>query len=153
MTCDAYHITAPAEGGEGSARAMLLAMEDAGIGPEDVGYINAHGTSTQLNDINETQAIKSAMGETRARSIPVSSTKSVTGHMLGAAGAIEAIFTAFALREGILPPTATLQNPDDECDLDYIPGKPREADIVHALSNSLGFGGHNVTIALKKFSG
>ncbi len=153
MTCDAYHITAPAEGGEGSARAMVLAMEDAGITPADVDYINAHGTSTQLNDINETEAIKSALGLEKAMGTPVSSTKSVTGHMLGAAGAVEAIFTAFSLREGILPPTATLVEPDAGCDLDYVPGKARKADITYALSNSLGFGGHNVTITLKKYSG
>jgi len=153
MTCDAFHITAPAENGEGSARAMKLAMEDAGITPANVDYINAHGTSTQLNDVNETIAIKAALGEDRARSIMVSSTKSVTGHMLGAAGAIEAIFTAFALREGVIPPTATLQNPDPECDLDYVPVSSRSADIRFALSNSLGFGGHNVTIALKKYDG
>ncbi|OPL20014.1 MAG: beta-ketoacyl-[acyl-carrier-protein] synthase II [Candidatus Aegiribacteria sp. MLS_C] len=153
MTCDAYHITAPAEGGEGSARAMVLAMEDAGISPEEVDYINAHGTSTQLNDINETEAIKTAMGEEEAHRTPVSSTKSVTGHMLGAAGAVETIFTAFALREGIIPPTATLFEPDEACDLDYVPGRARKADMEYALSNSLGFGGHNVTIALKKYSG
>ncbi|MFO8183154.1 MAG: beta-ketoacyl-ACP synthase II [Candidatus Aegiribacteria sp.] len=153
MTCDAYHITAPAEGGEGSARAMSLAIEEAGIGPEDVDYINAHGTSTQLNDINETMAIKTALGTENAMRTPVSSTKSVTGHMLGAAGAVEAIFTAFALREGIIPPTATLFNADEGCDLDYVPGKARKAEMTYALSNSLGFGGHNVTIALKKYSG
>lgn len=153
MTCDAYHITAPAEGGEGSARAMLLAMADAGIKPGDVDYINAHGTSTQLNDVNETAAIKSALGTEKAYGTPVSSTKSVTGHMLGAAGAVEAIFTAFALMEGVIPPTATLQNPGEGCDLDYVPGKSRECDMTFALSNSLGFGGHNVTIALKKHSG
>lgn len=153
MTCDAFHITAPAENGEGSARAMKLAMQDAGIKPEDVGYINAHGTSTLLNDINETKAIKTALGEENAMKTPVSSTKSITGHMLGAASAVEVIFTAFALRDGILPPTATLQNPDEGCDLDYVPGTARKADIKHALSNSLGFGGHNVTIALKKYSG
>ena len=153
MTCDAYHITAPAEGGEGSARAMKIAMESAGISPSDVDYINAHGTSTVLNDINETKAIKTAMGLENAMKTPVSSTKSVTGHMLGAAGAAEAIFTSFALKNGILPPTATLQNPDEGCDLDYVQGSSRPADIRYALSNSLGFGGHNVTIALKKFSG
>ena len=153
MTCDAFHITAPAENGEGSSRAMKLAMEDAGITPADVDYINAHGTSTQLNDVNETIAIKSALGEERSREIIVSSTKSVTGHMLGAAGAIESIFTAYALRDGIIPPTATLQIPDPECDLDYVPGSSRKAVIRHALSNSLGFGGHNVTIALKKYEG
>ncbi len=153
MTCDAYHITAPAEGGEGSARAMKLAMEDAGIVPEQVDYINAHGTSTKLNDINETMAIKAALGEEIAKRIMVSSTKSVTGHMLGAAGAIEAIFTSFALRDGIVPPTATLINPDEGCDLDYVPGKARKAELTYALSNSLGFGGHNVTLTLKKYMG
>jgi 3-oxoacyl-[acyl-carrier-protein] synthase II len=153
MTCDAFHITAPAEHGEGSSRAMKLAMQDAGISPEDVDYINAHGTSTVLNDINETEAIKTALGLEKAMKTPVSSTKSVTGHMLGAAGAVEAIFTAYALREGILPPTATLQNPDEGCDLDYVPRTAREIDIEYALSNSLGFGGHNVTLALKKFTG
>ncbi len=153
MTCDAFHITAPAEGGEGSARAMKLAMEDAGIEPEQVDYINAHGTSTQLNDINETMAIKTALGEENAKRIMVSSTKSVTGHMLGAAGAIEAIFTAFTLRDGLVAPTATLVNPDEGCDLDYVPRKSREAEVMYALSNSLGFGGHNVTLALKKYTG
>ncbi len=152
MTCDAYHITAPAEGGEGSARAIKLAMEDAGIGPDQVDYINAHGTSTQLNDVNETEAIKTALGVENAKRVPVSSTKSVTGHMLGAAGAAEAIFTLLALKQGIIPPTATLVEPDERCDLDYVPGKARKADLVYALSNSLGFGGHNVTIALKKFT-
>jgi len=132
---------------------MRLAMEDARITPAEIDYINAHGTSTQLNDVNETIAIKAALGEERARSIMVSSTKSVTGHMLGAAGAIESIFTAYALRDGIIPPTATLQNPDPECDLDYVPVTSRRADIRYALSNSLGFGGHNVTIALKKYDG
>jgi len=153
MTCDAFHITAPAENGEGSARAMKLAMENAGFDPSGVDYINAHGTSTQLNDINETIAIKTALGVDNAMNTPVSSTKSVTGHMLGAAGAAEAIFTSFAIRDGILPPTATLQNPEDGCDLDYVPREARKKDIVTALSNSLGFGGHNVTLALKKYSG
>ena len=153
MTCDAFHITAPAENGEGSARAMKNAMEYAGIDPSDVDYVNAHGTSTVLNDINETKAIKLALGTENAMNTPVSSTKSVTGHMLGAAGAVEVIFTAFALRDGILPPTASLQNPDEGCDLDYIPGEARKAEIMYALSNSLGFGGHNVTLALKKYSG
>lgn len=153
MTCDAFHITAPAEGGEGSARAMKLAMEDAGIESGQIDYINAHGTSTVLNDINETMAIKTALGEGNARRIMVSSTKSVTGHMLGAAGAVETIFTSFALRDGIVPPTATLVNPDEGCDLDYIPGRARKAELTFALSNSLGFGGHNVTLALKKYTG
>ncbi len=153
MTCDAYHITAPAEDGEGSARAMTLAMRDAGMTPEDVDYINAHGTSTQLNDINETIAIKTALGEERAGEIMVSSTKSVTGHMLGAAGAIETIFTALALRDGVVPPTASLQEPDEGCDLDYVQREAREVRIGAALTNSLGFGGHNVTLALKRFEG
>lgn len=153
MTCDAFHITAPAENGEGSARAMKIAIEYAGIKPSDVDYINAHGTSTPLNDINESKAIETVFGSENAKKIPVSSTKSVTGHMLGAAGAVEAIFTAFALRDGILPPTATLQNPGEGCILDYVPKEARKADIMYALSNSLGFGGHNVTLALKKYSG
>jgi 3-oxoacyl-[acyl-carrier-protein] synthase II len=148
MTCDAYHITAPAEGGEGSARAMVLAMKDAGITPEEVDYINAHGTSTELNDSGETQAIKTALGEDRAHRIMVSSTKSVTGHMLGAAGAIELVFTVLAMREGIVPPTATLVNPDPTCDLDYVPGEARSASVRYALSNSFGFGGHNVSLAV-----
>jgi len=148
MTCDAYHITAPAEGGEGSARAMILAMEDAGITPGDVDYINAHGTSTELNDAGETQAIKVALGEDRARKVMISSTKSVTGHMLGAAGGIELIFSILAMRDGIVPPTATLVNPDPACDLDYVPGEARKADVRCALSNSFGFGGHNVTLAV-----
>jgi len=152
MTCDAFHITAPAENGEGSARAIMVAMKDAGIEPADVDYINAHGTSTALNDINETIAIKTALGIENAMNTPVSSTKSVTGHMLGAAGAVEAIFTSFALRDGILPPTATLMNPGEGCDLDYVPGIARKADIVYALSNSLGFGGHNACLAFKNLT-
>lgn len=153
MTCDAFHITAPAENGEGSARAMKIAIDYAGIKPSDVDYINAHGTSTILNDINESKAIETVFGKKNAMKIPVSSTKSVTGHMLGAAGAVEAIFTAFALKYGILPPTATLQNPGEGCDLDYVPREARKVSIEYALSNSLGFGGHNVTLALKKYSG
>lgn len=148
MTCDAFHITAPAEGGEGSARAMILAMEDAGITPADVDYINAHGTSTELNDAGETMAIKAALGEDHARRVMISSTKSVTGHMLGAAGAIELIFCVLAMRDGVVPPTATLENPDPACDLDYVPGEARKARVDHALSNSFGFGGHNVTLAV-----
>ncbi len=148
MTCDAFHITAPAEGGEGSARAMILAMEDAGLTPSDVDYINAHGTSTELNDAGETMAIKTALGEDHARRVMISSTKSVTGHMLGAAGAIELIFCVLAMRDGVVPPTATLVNPDPACDLDYVPGEARQARVDHALSNSFGFGGHNVTLAV-----
>ena len=150
MTCDAHHITAPAEGGEGSARAMSLVLERAGVPADQVDYVNAHGTSTQLNDISETQAIKTALGQERAGKIMVSSTKSVTGHMLGAAGAMELIFTALALKNGVVPPTATLEDPDDGCDLDYVPGEAREADMRFALSNSLGFGGHNVTLGVAR---
>jgi 3-oxoacyl-[acyl-carrier-protein] synthase II len=149
MTCDAFHMTAPADGGEGAARAMKLAVEEAGMSTSDVDYVNAHGTSTQLNDPNETAAIRTALGK-RADEVMVSSTKSVTGHLLGAAGAAEAMFTALALRHGMVPPTATLENPGEGCDLDYVPQKARKADIEFALSNSLGFGGHNVTIALRK---
>lgn len=148
MTCDAFHITAPAEGGEGSARAMIEAMKDAGIGPEQVDYINAHGTSTELNDTGETTAIKTALGESRAKEIMVSSTKSVTGHMLGAAGSIEMILSVLAIRDGVVPPTATLENPDPLCDLDYVPKVARQARIGVALSNSFGFGGHNVCLAI-----
>lgn len=148
MTCDAFHITAPAEGGEGSARAMTEAMKDAGIAPEQVDYVNAHGTSTELNDTGETAAIKTALGESRARRIMVSSTKSVTGHMLGAAGSMEMILSVLAIREGVVPPTATLENPDPLCDLDYVPKVARQARINIALSNSFGFGGHNVCLAI-----
>lgn len=150
FTCDAHHITAPAPGGEGGARAMKLAMADAGIEPSAISYINAHGTSTPYNDKFETQAIKTAFGEI-AKDIPVSSTKSMTGHMLGAAGAIEAIICIKALQEGFVPATAGLQNSDPECDLDYVPGEGREKELSYALSNSLGFGGHNATIILKKW--
>ncbi|MDP4091849.1 MAG: beta-ketoacyl-ACP synthase II [Bacillota bacterium] len=147
-TNDAFHITAPAEGGEGGARCMKLAIEDAGLKPENIGYINAHGTSTNLNDKNETAAIKSLFGE-YAYKLPVSSTKSMTGHLLGAAGAIEAIITISALRDGFLPPTINYRNPDPECDLYYIPNEGKTADITYALSNSFGFGGHNATLVFK----
>lgn len=147
-TDDAFHITAPAEGGEGGARCMKLALDDAGIAPSDVGYINAHGTSTELNDKNETTAIKTIFGE-HAYKLAISSSKSMTGHLLGAAGAIEAIVTALSLKEGFLPPTINYNTPDPECDLDYVPNVGRKADITYALSNSFGFGGHNATIVLK----
>lgn len=149
-TNDAFHITAPAEGGEGGARCMKMAVNDAGIRPEEIGYINAHGTSTPHNDRNETAAIKTVFGE-NAYKLAVSSTKSMTGHLLGAAGAIEAIITLLALREGFLPPTINYRTPDPECDLDYVPNVGRSANVLYALSNSLGFGGHNATIALKKY--
>ena len=151
-TCDAYHITAPAPGGEGGAKAMSLALEDAGVAPEEVGYINAHGTSTPMNDSCETQAIKTAFGE-HAYHLAVSSTKSMTGHMLGAAGAVEAVFTAQSLMDGFLPATIGYQEPDPECDLDVVPNVGRSADIRYAMSNSLGFGGHNASILLKKWEG
>ncbi len=152
MSCDAHHITAPAPGGEGCSRSMIMAMNDAGINPCDVDYINAHGTSTLLNDVNESAAIRSSLGE-HASKVMVSSTKSVHGHMLGATGAMEIILTAYALKNGIIPPTATHENPGEGCDLDYVPKTAREVSINNALSNSLGFGGHNVTLALSKFKG
>lgn len=151
-TADAYHMTSPCPDGEGAANAMLLAMEEAGITPEDVGYINAHGTSTQANDAGETAAIKRAMGEERAHQIPVSSTKSMTGHLLAAAGAIESIATVKALEEGFLPPTINYKDADEECDLDYIPNKGRKVEnLKYALSNSLGFGGHNGVLCFKRW--
>ncbi len=149
-TADAYHITAPAPGGEGAARAMRLALEDAGLTPDSVDYINAHGTSTGLNDVTETQAIKAAFGE-RAKHIPVSSTKSMVGHLLGAGGAVELITTVMSIREGVLHPTINYEFPDPECDLDYVPNQMREAEVNVAISNSFGFGGHNICIAVRKF--
>lgn len=149
-TNDAYHITSPAEGGEGSAKCIRLAIEDAEIKPSDIGYINAHGTSTKANDKNETAAIKSVFGE-YAYKLPVSSTKSMTGHLLGAAGAIEAIITASALKDGFLPPTINYNNPDPECDLNYIPNEGKNAEFTYAISNSLGFGGHNAALVLKAY--
>lgn len=151
-TNDAHHITTPAPRGEGGARCMTAAIKCAGIKPEDVDYINAHGTSTKYNDLFETQAIKTAFGD-HAYKLAVSSTKSMTGHLLGAAGGVEAVITALALEEGFIPPTINLNNPDPECDLDYVPNVGRKADIKYAISNSLGFGGHNACIALKKYEG
>ncbi|WP_449621991.1 beta-ketoacyl-ACP synthase II [Robertmurraya sp. Marseille-Q9965] len=151
-TGDAYHITAPAPGGEGGARAMKMAIEDAGLTPEDVGYINAHGTSTDYNDKFETLAIKEVFGE-HAYKVPVSSTKSMTGHLLGAAGGVEAIFAVMAIKDSILPPTINLETPDPECDLDYVPNQARKQEVNVAISNSLGFGGHNATIAFRKYEG
>ena len=149
-TDDAYHISAPAEGGEGAALCMQLALENAGLTVNDIGYINAHGTSTDLNDKGETAAIKTVFGE-RAYQIPVSSTKSMTGHLLGASGALEAMFCIKALTEGVLPPTINYETPDPECDLDYVPNKPRKAEVKHALSNSFGFGGHNATLIISRY--
>ena len=149
-TDDAYHITSPVPGGEGGAMAMTLAMQDAGIKPEEVTYINAHGTSTKYNDHFETEAIKSAFGDA-AYKVAVSSTKSMTGHMLGAAGAVEAIICARAIEEGYIPPTINYVNPDPDCDLDIVPNVGRNCEVKYAMSNSLGFGGHNATILMKKY--
>lgn len=152
-TGDAYHITLPDPDGTGAAKAMKLAMAEAGITPDQVDYINAHGTSTRANDAGETKAIKSALGEEIAKKVPVSSTKSMTGHLLGAAGAVEAIACIKALEEGFLPPTINYHVPDEECDLDYIPNEGREVkEAVYALSNSLGFGGHNGVLCFKKWT-
>ena len=149
-TGDAYHLTAPAPGGEGAQRAMRRAMQDAGLAPADVQYINAHGTSTPANDLNETKAIKAVFGD-EAKKVSVSSTKSATGHMLGAAGAVEFIFSVLAVREGRIPPTINYQTPDPECDLDYTPNEAVSRNVTAALSNSFGFGGHNVTLAIRRF--
>lgn len=150
MTCDASHITAPAEGGEGAARAMVLAMKDAKLTPDDIDYVNAHGTSTDLNDKGETQAIKTSLGDARARKIMVSSSKSMTGHLLGAAAGIETIVCAMSLYTGVVTPTINYTTPDPDCDLDYVPNTAREAKIRACLNNSLGFGGHNSSLCLKK---
>jgi 3-oxoacyl-[acyl-carrier-protein] synthase II len=150
MTGDAFHITAPDESGNGPARVMKATMKDAGITADDVDYINAHGTSTPPGDKIETTAIKTAFGE-RAYKIPVSSTKSMTGHMLGAAGGAECAFTILALKNQIIPPTINLDTPDPDCDLDYVPWKPRKATMTYALSNSFGFGGTNSCIAFKRY--
>ena len=149
-TCDAYHITAPAPNGEGGARAMAQALTDAGASPEQVGYINAHGTSTPLNDAGETAAVKTVFGD-HAYKLAISSTKSMTGHMLGAAGAVEAMFCAMALHDGYLPATINYQVPDPACDLDVVPGHGRSADVRYAMSNSLGFGGHNGSLLFKRW--
>ncbi|HYH01860.1 MAG TPA: beta-ketoacyl-ACP synthase II, partial [Bacillota bacterium] len=149
-TGDAYHITSPEPEGKGAAEAMRLAIEDSGIEPQQVSYINAHGTSTGPNDRIETKAIRKVFGE-YAGKLPVSSTKSVTGHLLGAAGGVEAIISALALNEGLIPPTINYQTPDPECDLDYVPNHYRKAELEYVLSNSLGFGGHNACIALKRY--
>ena len=148
MSADAYHITLPRPGGGGAARAMQGALQDAEISPDEVGYINAHGTSTPANDVTETLAIKSVFGD-HAYRLPVSSTKSMTGHMLGGAGAVEAIISIQALNEGVAPPTINYTTPDPECDLDYVPNEPRPLSANYALSNSFGFGGHNVSLLFK----
>lgn len=148
-TCDAFHETAPAEDGSGAARAMTLALQDSHENPDDLDYINAHGTSTMLNDKCETLAIKSALGEDKAHRVMISSTKSMIGHLLGAAGGVEAAVCALAIERGIIPPTINYTTPDPACDLDYVPNTAREKKIRLALSNSLGFGGHNATIAFR----
>lgn len=150
-TCDAHHITTPAPDGEGGARAMKLALKEAGIEGKELSYINAHGTSTKYNDKFETAAIKTVLGEA-AYNVPVSSTKSMTGHLLGAAGAVEAIYCAKAIEEDFIPATINYQVKDEECDLDYVPNEGRNAVVNYAMSNSLGFGGHNATIVLAKYN-
>ena len=147
--CDAYHITSPAPGGEGAAACMELALKDAGVTASEIDYINAHGTSTHLNDLGETKAVKTVFKE-RANSIPISSTKSMTGHLLGAAGAVEAIFSVLALRDGFVPATMNYQVKDEELDLDYVPNEGREKELRYTMSNSLGFGGHNACLVFKK---
>jgi 3-oxoacyl-[acyl-carrier-protein] synthase II len=151
-TADAHHLTAPSPGGEGAARSMKMALRNAGLNPEDISYINAHGTSTPQGDIAETQAIKSVFGN-HAHKLVVSSTKGATGHMLGAAGAVETAACVMAIKTGIVPPTINLRHPDPECDLDYVPNTAREMPINAIINNSFGFGGHNSTIAAKKFTG
>jgi len=151
LSGDAHHMTSPAPGGEGAARCMVNAMRNAGVDPSDVGYVNAHGTSTSLGDIAETMAVKTAFGD-HAMSLPVSSTKSMTGHLLGAAGAIEAVYTTLSVNKGVIPPTINLEEPDPECDLDYVADGAREVAVEVALSNSFGFGGTNGTLVMKRYS-
>ena len=151
-TGDAYHITAPSPDGDGAIRCMKMAIKDAGITPEDVDYINAHGTSTPLNDLTETLAIKKVFGGL-AKKVPISATKSMTGHLLGAAGSTEAIFTVLAIRDGIMPPTINYEEPDPQCDLDYVPNVARRKPSKTAMSNAFGFGGTNATLIFKKFEG
>jgi 3-oxoacyl-[acyl-carrier-protein] synthase II len=149
-TNDAFHISAPAENGEGAASCMQLALESAGLKTTEISYINAHGTSTLLNDKSETAAIKKVFGE-QAYDIPISSTKSMTGHLLGASGALEALFCVKALQDAMIPPTINYETRDPECDLDYVPNSARQAELSHVMSNSFGFGGHNATIVLSRY--
>jgi len=153
VSSDAQHVTEPDPTGRSPARAMLMAFADAGISPDQIDYINAHGTSTPLGDASETRVIKHALGEHIARKVPISSTKGATGHCLGAAGGVEAIFCTLAIHEGVLPPTINYETPDPECDLDYVPNAARKADVKVAVSNSSGFGGHNASIVLRRFAG
>ena len=150
MTADAYHMTSPNPNGEAAARAIRFALKDAAINPNQVSYINAHGTSTAVNDSTETIAIKKALGE-YANKTPISSTKSMTGHLLGAAGGVEAVICGLTIQNGVIAPTINLEHPDPECDLDYVPNAARKADVRVTMSNSFGFGGHDATIILKKF--
>ena len=152
LSGDGFHMAAPPEDGDGAVRCMRMALADAGMRGDEIDYINAHGTSTPLNDVVETRAIKKVFAE-HARKLAVSSTKSMTGHMLGGAGGIEAVFTALSLQQGVIPPTANLENPDEECDLDYVPGSARQGKIRAAMSNSFGFGGTNAVIIMKRFEG
>jgi 3-oxoacyl-[acyl-carrier-protein] synthase II len=150
QSTDAFHITAPAEGGAGAARAIRLALQDAGLGPDEVDYISAHGTATQLNDASETAAIKAALGE-YAYQTPISSTKSMTGHIMGATGAIESVFCALAIRDQVLPPTINYETPDPLCDLDYVPNEARPGKVDVCMNNAFGFGGHNSTLVIRAF--
>ncbi len=150
MSGDAYHITQPAEGGDGGYRVSKAALKDAGITPDQVGYVNAHGTSTPLGDAIETAALKRVFGD-RAKKVPISSTKSMTGHLLGGAGGLEAGISILALRDQIMPPTANYEKPDPACDLDYIPNVARKAEVTYALSNSFGFGGTNASLIFKRW--
>ncbi|MBN1965066.1 MAG: beta-ketoacyl-ACP synthase II, partial [Anaerolineae bacterium] len=149
-TCDAFHVTAPLENGEGAQEAMWRALRSAGLQVQDIGYINAHGTSTSLNDVSETRAIKAVFGD-QAYRVPISSTKSVTGHLMGSAGAVEAVFTIKAITEQFIPPTINLHVPDPECDLNYTPNVGTPAAIAHAMSNSFGFGGHNAVLIFSRY--
>jgi len=150
MSDDAHHITAPPASGEGAARSMNNALRDAGMSPDEVDYINAHGTSTQVGDVAEVAAVKSVFGD-HAEKLAMSSTKSMTGHLLGAAGAVEGIFSVLAIRDGLLPPTINLDNPDEGCDLDFVANKSRKSDVRVALSNSFGFGGTNGTLIFRRY--
>jgi 3-oxoacyl-[acyl-carrier-protein] synthase II len=150
---DAQHLTEPDPTGRSPARAMLMAFADAGVSPDQVDYINAHGTSTPLGDASETRVIKRALGDHVARTVPISSTKGATGHPLGAAGAVEAVFCTLAIHESVVPPTINYETSDPECDLDYVPNEAREADVGIAVSNSSGFGGHNASIVLRRLDG
>jgi 3-oxoacyl-[acyl-carrier-protein] synthase II len=151
LTGDAYHMTAPSPDGEGAIRCMQMALDDAGLKPEEVQYINAHGTSTDVGDISETLAIKAVFKE-HSRRLAVSSTKSMTGHLLGGAGGVESVFTVLAVKEGVIPPTINLENPDPECDLDYVPNQARQAGLDVVMTNSFGFGGTNAVLIFKKYA-